>query len=489
MALRRPFSLAVDPAEELPLYLQLARGIADAIRAGRLRAGDALPGSRTMARSLGVNRNTVLSAYEELAAEGWVVGRRASGTFVAEDLPSPLRSRRAQAATAATVGFALASPIEHDTFPRHPPGVFVLTRGTPDPRLLPTIELARAYRRVLQKDGRRLLVYGDHRGHPGLRLGLAEMLSSARGLTVTADDLLVTRGSQNALDLIARALVTPGDVVAVEALGHPVVRAAFRLAGARLRSVPVDPHGACVGDLERLAGNHRIRAFVVTPHHQFPTTAVMPAARRMQLLHVAAQHRIAVIEDDYDHEFHYEGRPVLPLASADSAGVVIYVGTLSKVLAPGLRLGYVAAPRPFVDRIASIRAVTDIQGDLVMEAAVAELFASGELVRHVGRMRRIYRSRRDALVAAVRRELGNTVQVEAPPGGTAVWARVGSDGEPIDIDGWARRGEQHRVIFRSARAYAFDGAEVNHLRLGFTLHDEDELATAVRRMAAALPAR
>ncbi|MGC5022247.1 aminotransferase class I/II-fold pyridoxal phosphate-dependent enzyme [Micromonospora sp. DT47] len=170
------------------------------------------------------------------------------------------RSRPAKAATAAAVGFALAPPVEHDTIPRHPSGVFVLTRGTPDPRLLPTIELARAYRRVLQRDGRRLLVYGDHRGHPGLRLELAEMLASARGLTVTADDLLVTRGSQSALDLIARALVTPGDVVAVEALGHPVVRAAFRLAGARLRPVPVDRHGACVGDLERLAGNHRIRA-------------------------------------------------------------------------------------------------------------------------------------------------------------------------------------------------------------------------------------
>ncbi|MFE9689215.1 PLP-dependent aminotransferase family protein [Micromonospora sp. NPDC005806] len=489
MALRRPFGLAVDPAEELPLYLQLARGIADAIRAGRLRAGDALPGSRTMASSLGVNRNTVLSAYQELAAEGWVVGRRASGTFVADDLPSLPRPRLAKAATTATVGFATAPPIEHDTFPSHPSDVYVLTRGTPDPRLLPTIELARAYRRVLQKDGRRLLVYGDHRGHPGLRLELAEMLASARGLTVTADDLLVTRGSQSALDLIARALVTPGDVVAVEALGHPVVRAAFRLAGAQLKAIPVDRHGASVDVLEHLAGNHQIRAFVVTPHHQFPTTAVMPAARRMQLLHVAARHRIAIIEDDYDHEFHYEGRPVLPLASADDAGVVIYVGTLSKVLAPGLRLGYVAAPRPFVDRIASIRAVTDIQGDLVMEAAVAELFATGELTRHVGRMRRIYRSRRDALVAALRWELGDTVQVEAPAGGTAVWARIGSEGQPIDIAGWARRGEQHQVIFRGGRAYAFDDVQVNHLRLGFTLHTEEELAMAVRRMAAALPAR
>jgi len=339
------------------------------------------------------------------------------------------------------------------------------------------------YRRALARHGRALLGYGDPRGHPRLRAALAEMLATTRALPASADTVFVTRGSQMALDLIARALLGPGDVVAVEGLGHPAAWAALRLTGASLVPVPVDTHGVNVAALASVAEQRPLRAIYLTPHHQFPTTSVLPAARRMALLELARRHRTVVIEDDYDHEFHYDGRPVLPLASRDEAGVVIYVGTLSKVLAPGLRIGYLVAPSALIARITELRVSTDLQGDQAHECAVAELFEDGDLVRHVRRMRRVYRSRRDALVDALRKHLGSVVHLTPPAGGMALWARI----DPaVDLDRWSERGVEHGVGFLPGRRYAFDGGPVHAVRLGFTPLDEQELDEAARRMAAAL---
>lgn len=474
--------IALDAESDLPLYLQISRTIAAAIRARRLRPGDALPGSRTLARSVGVHRNTVLAAYTELVAEGWVMTRGSSGTFVSHDLPAAPVSAGPVTATAGA-GFEVGPPLPYDRAPSYRPGTLILAKGAPDVRLMPTVELARAYRRVLSRDGRALLTYGDPRGHPRMRAALAEMLSSARGVATGSDGLLVTRGSQMALDLIGRSMIAPGDVVIVEALGHPQVWNAFRLAGAELLPVPVGVGGLRVDLVAEIAAARQVRAVYVTPHHQFPTTTVMPAARRLQLLDLAQAHGFVVIEDDYDHEFHYDGRPVLPLASSDRAGVVLYVGTLSKILAPGLRIGFVAAPPPVIERMTSVRVAADLQGDLALESAVAELFATGELGRHVRRMRRTYRARRDALVSALRAELAGRLDVAAPSGGMALWAHAAAD---VDVDAWARRASSYGVAFRGGRMYDFGGEYQPFLRLGFTYHDERELAEAARRMARSL---
>jgi len=244
--------IALDAESDLPLYLQISRTIAAAIRAGRLRPGDALPGSRSLARSVGVHRNTVLAAYTELTAESWVMARGSSGTFVSHDLPAgPVDAGRPKSTAGA--GFDVGPPLPYDRAPSYRPGTLVLAKGAPDVRLLPTVELARAYRRVLSRDGRALLTYGDPRGHPRLRAALAEMLSTARGVATGSDGILVTRGSQMALDLIARSMIAPGDVVIVEALGHPQVWNAFRLAGAELVPVPVGVGGLRVDLVAEIA--------------------------------------------------------------------------------------------------------------------------------------------------------------------------------------------------------------------------------------------
>ena len=489
--MRRPWDLAIDLERDaaLPPFLQIARALAGEIRRGRLRPGERLPGSRRLAAGLAVHRNTVLAALAELVAEGWLETEPGRGTFVARALPAaPGRpfSRRlgVRAHVPPRPGFALPEAPAAYRPPHLPRGTLDLSHGAPDVRLVPARAIGRAYRRALALRGAGLLGYGDPEGHPALRAALASLLSSTRGLSVGPSDVLVTRGSQMALALAARALLRPGDVVAVEDPGYRPAWEAFRAAGAVVAPVGVDGDGLDVGALRRLAAKRTLRAVYVTPQHQYPTTVTLRAARRMDLLALARDARLAIVEDDYDHEFHFEGRPVLPLASADRSGVVVYVGTLSKVLAPGLRLGYLVAPPAVLASAAARRSLLDIQGDLAAEAAVAALIEDGELQRHVARVRRVYAARRDILASSLRGTFGNGVEFTPAAGGMALWVRVR---RPADVDAWARRGVERGVSWYTGRRYAFDGRPRPFARLGFAWLDEREIPEAVRRMAAALP--
>ncbi len=472
-----------------PVFLQIARAVAEAVRAGRLRPGQRLPGSRRMAGDLGVHRNTVLAAYAELAAEGWIDAAHGRGTFVSADIPDErprlLTGAARRNATPRRTSFPLAgAAVAEARRARHPAGALVLAGGVPDLRLVARAPLWRAYRRVLSRGPVELLGYGDPRGHIRLRSALAGMLAATRGLPAAADDLVITRGSQMGLHLVARALVAPGDLVAVEALGYRPAWETLRAAGARLLAVPVDGDGIDVDRLRALGARRRLRAVYVTPHHQYPTTVPMSPARRLALLALAAERGFAVIEDDYDNEFHYQGRPILPLASADTAGAVIYVGTLSKVLAPALRIGYLVAPTPLAERFTILRSITDGQGDPITEAAIADLVEEGELQRHVRRVRGIYRARRDAIAAHLRRDLAGVLAFDVPPGGMALWATARRG---IDVDSWAARAAAAGVIVSTGREFAIDGRPRPCFRLGFAQRTETEIAEAVRRLAASRP--
>ncbi len=484
----RTWELAVplEIGAKTPVFLQISRALAEDVRRGRLKPGAPLPGSRTLAQTLKVHRNTVLAAYRELAAEGWISTTHARGTFVSQALPeTPPRafSAKAPARTAIPERLGYELPAHEDVGPtlgEGPRTLLALGGGVPDVRLFPRAALARAYRRALRQRTRSLLEYGDPRGDAGLRQALAQMLSSVRGLAAAPENVLITRGSQMGLDLLARALLRPGDVVAVEALGYRPAWAALRAAGAKLRALPVDGEGLDVAALEALCAKQPVRAVYVTPHHQYPTTVGLSAARRLRLLQLARACRFAVLEDDYDHEFHYEGRPVLPLASADTDGAVVYVGTLSKLLAPGLRLGFTVAPRPLIDRLVALRRYVDRQGDLALEAAVAELFEDGEVQRHARRARKAYALRRDALIDALRKELGGALSFEVPAGGMALWARAARG---VDVEAWAQRALTRGVRLFPGRSFAFDGKPRPFLRLGYASLDERELREAVKRIS------
>jgi GntR family transcriptional regulator/MocR family aminotransferase len=487
-----PFHFSIADLERgtgrrTPITLRLVRAVTEDIRRGRLRPGDPLPGSRELSAALKVHRNTALAAYRELLAEGWLVTRPGLGTFVSSELPEERASRIDPARIGRPPprpGFELAPPspwLDAGFEAPPPPGTLLMLGGLPDLRLVPTTALARAYRRALRRRG--ALGYGDPRGPLRLRSALASMLAATRGLAVGADDVLVTRGSQMALSLLAQVLVRPGDVVAVEELGYRPAWAALQQAGARLCPLPVDENGLIVEALEAALAAGPVRAVYVTPHHQYPTTAPLSPGRRLALLSLCRRARIAVIDDDYDHEFHYEGRPLLPLCSADAAGIVMYVGTLSKVLAPGLRIGYAVAPRVVLERMAALRTSLDRQGDPTTELAVAELLEEGEAQRHVRRARRLYKARRDRCVDALGAAFGDELRFVVPSGGMALWAEVTGE---LPVDDWLAAAADEGVRFQPGRRFAFHpeqaGPAAQHVRIGFAALTERELDEAVRRL-------
>lgn len=470
-----PWDLPITlPDGDGPVYLRLAEAVVGDIRRGRLRPGDPLPSTRPLAASLGVHRNTVIAAWKELISQGWLVTRPGGETTVAplpqEPEPTGPGVRMA--------GYPIETPPSPPLGPVWAPGTLELSGGKPDLRQLPTQEITRAWRTALTHTRGRLLSYGDGRGHRRLRVALAAMLAAERGLVVDPDELIVTRGSQQALYLLARTLIRPGDRVAVEIYGYPLAWSVLQAAGAELVPIDVDAEGLCVDQLAE-AAKHGLRAIYVTPHHQYPTMVTLSAARRLALLALAAEHRFAVFEDDYDNEFHFSGHPVLPLAARDEHGSVAYVGTLSKTLAPGLRLGYVAAPRELVHALHARRVVVDRQGDLAMEYALATLIEDGTVPRHLRRMRRTYRARQAFFVEQMSTQLAGQVAFEVPAGGLALWVKA----LHTDVEAWSRRAAVAGVGFESGGRFHLSRRTGPWFRAGFASLTEPELARAVGILA------
>lgn len=523
---RWELSVALNKSSSTPLFRQISQAIIRDINRGTLRPGDSLPGSRALASQLGVNRNTVIAAYEGLMMEGWLDTRPAGGTFVSHDLPvvnlagavaraatlepprqdlprealrgdsvRPITS--AAAAVPETVGFDIPPPSwAPDVYPwqRHAsysiqtgkflaPNTLFMGAGLPDMRLFPSAALGRAYRRVLRHDGAKVLGLGPPQGHPGLRSALTEMLHARRGMAITPENLMVLRGSLMALNLAGRTLFRPGDRVAVETPGYTTCWEVLHGLGVQLIPIPVDHNGLKVDHLRAALKQGPIKGVFVTPHHQYPTTVLMSAARRIQLLRLAHEHRFVVIEDDYDHEYHYEGHPVRPLASTDRHGVVVYIGSLSKIMAPGLRVGFVTGPRVIIDRMAAKRSNYDIQGDFAQEQAIAELMEEGEIDRHVRRMRRVYLQRRNALVSALETYLPNKLSYSIPEGGMSVWATLHD--KTISADALSEAAACEGVAFFPGSRFTFDGSQPPSMRLSFAALSEEELDEAARRLAIA----
>lgn len=474
-------SLLDATSDDETLVSRIRRTVVDDVRRGRLAPGRKLPGSRRLALAFGVHRNTVLEAVRGLEAEGFLVTRPARGTFVSETLPEQKRRPHPPKSASERAGY------DHPTAGPHvPPAEARLSfyGGVPDARLVDARVLARAFREALRDP--KTLGYGSAEGCARLRAALSNMLSTARGVARGPDEILVTSGSQMALDLVARGLFRRGAQVAVEALGYRPAWDALRAAGLEPVPIPVDAHGLDVDALARAvtARGAGVAGVVLTPHHQYPTTVTLSAARRLSLLELARRERLVVVEDDYDHEFHYEGRPILPLASADPGGNVVYVGTLSKVLAPGLRTGYVAAPRSVVARLAEVRRTTDREGNHVVERALAIALEDGELGRHARRARKVYLARRNLLVELLDGAFGDVFDVRVPSGGTAIVVGIS---ERIDVDELVRAAGERGLALQSSARFAFDGKPRPFLRLGFAQLDERELVRAVAVLREVFP--
>jgi GntR family transcriptional regulator/MocR family aminotransferase len=368
------------------------RALLEAVRSGRLAPGERLPPTRVLAADLGVSRTTVATAYDRLAAEGFLTARVGAGTFVA-DAARPVPPARRGTDLAPRPGWDLAP---HPTSGSAARPAHDFRVGIPDARLFPFDTWRRLVTAELRVGAHDLGVYADPAGHQPLREAIARQLALSRGVTATADEVLVTYGTQQALDLVTRVLVAPGDVVAVEEPGYPLARDVFTSYGARVVPVRVDDEGLVVHELPTAA-----RLVFTTPSHQFPTGPPLSLERRRALLDFAGRHRCAVVEDDYDSEFRFTERPLETLHSMDDAGRVIYLGTFSKSLVPGLRAGYLVAPEPLQAPLRAALQLSVGHVDVPVQAALARFLEDGLFARHLRRARTAYAERRALVLEAI----------------------------------------------------------------------------------------
>ena len=398
---------------------EIYRQIRNAIGDGRLRPGDCLPASRDLAQSLKVSRTTVTVAYDRLAGEGYLTSRIGAGTYVNNQVvrTQEEKIRRGDGSLRGSLqpravwnSISLSKAFDK-------PARFDFRTGLPDASLFPHETWRRLVVRALHSEAVAGGVYGEPGGYPGLRQAIARHIGISRGVQVSPDDITITSGAQQSLDLVARALVSPGDRVAVEDPGYHPPRFLFESLGAQVRGVPVDSEGIVVDKLPR-----NTRLVYVTPSHQYPLGVTMSLSRRLALLDWADHNNAAIIEDDYDSEFRFDGRPVEPLHTLDASGRVIYVGSFSKTLLPTLRLGFVATPPGCTLAVHKAKYVADWHTSMVLQVALAQFIDAGAFARHLRKVRRVYTARHETITRILNKDFADHLEVVPAVAGLHVTA-------------------------------------------------------------------
>ena len=422
--------IIIDKLSGTPLYLQIAHAIIESIRQGKLRRGLRLPGARRIADLLKINRLTVAAAFEELESQGWVEILPQKGAVVKSNLPMLSPKKLGDSAAIFHLpgkpGFTYIEkkilPYYQPEFP--PAGKLVLDDGYADTRLAPVEDLVRSIRSFSRLSfNKKYLTYGGSQGTFFLRETLAAFLNDTRGLSITPENILITKGAQMGLYVASTLLITPNQQVIVGTPGYARANRTFELAGARISHIPMDERGIDTERVEKVCKTKTVRMVYVIPHHHHPTTITLAAERRLHLLELAARYKFAIIEDDYDYDFNYSDNPMMPMASLDRNGNVIYVGTLSKALAPAIRVGFMVAPEKFIRSATALRKAIDTQGDSLIENAVASLYKDGTMERHVKKLVKRYKERRDYFCDLLQQELKDRISFTIPEGGMSVWTR------------------------------------------------------------------
>ncbi|MHA1599560.1 MAG: MocR-like pyridoxine biosynthesis transcription factor PdxR [Alphaproteobacteria bacterium] len=489
----------VGRQDDVALYRRIYDRIRDLILGGRLAPGTRLPASRALATELGCSRTSVLAAFAQLHSEGYIEGRKGSGTFVSGVLPEQLLSMRTARTLAAghkwhapdlprrqlsRRGEELATYVHG---PRSQARAFI--SGVPELRSFPFDVWARLLGRTWRRPKGGLPRHGDAAGQQPLREAIAEYLRVVRAVRCDWQQVLITTGAQQAVDLAARLLLDPGDAAWIEEPGYPGLRGPLIAAGIRLVPVPVDDEGISVTAGQRMAP--RARLAVVAPSHQYPLGIVMWLARRLELLAWARAENAWIIEDDFDSEYRYSGRPLAALQGLDAetadGGRVLYVGSFSKVLFPSLRIGYVVLPPNLVEPMMRARAGLDDHPSAVAQPALAAFMSKGHFAAHVRRMRTLYAARQAALVTAAGCHLRGLLEVPADEAGLHLVARL-TPGliARMDDKQAAARAHAAGVTVRALSSYYLKTPTAQGLLLGYAAVSEGEITRATAKLAAAL---
>ena len=485
----RIVKVAIDADSSEPLYRQVYASVRADIVQGNLTRGATLPSTRQLALDIGVARCTIVQAYDQLRAEGYVESVPGAGTRVSPVLPDDfLRRTKPEAVPDELAAFKgqpsrrgqaiLSSPRRVQWTLGRPPRAF--RAGVPAVDVFPMDTWGRMLSRRWQRMTSRMLAYSEPAGYPPLRQVVADYLRGARGVRCSPEQVFIVSGAQQALDLCARVLLDPGDRVWLEDPGYHGARGAFVGAGAEIVPVPVDREGLVVAEGERMAPDARL-AFV-TPSRQLPLGVTMSTERRRELLSWAQDASAWIIEDDYDSEFRYATRPLPSLQGLDTHGCVVYVGTFSKVMFPSLRLGYVVVPESLTDVFAAARHFADYHSPLLEQAVLAEFIMDGHFERHIRRMRTLYRTRQDVLLEAAQAHLAGLMGVQRSDAGISAIGVL----ENIDDVAASRAADRAGIDTVPMSWFAIRHHPAPALLLGYAGVRESELRDGVARLAVVL---
>ncbi|KIO75110.1 hypothetical protein TH53_22500 [Pedobacter lusitanus] len=480
--------LSIDKNLQIPVYLQIANGIIAHIRQGVLKPGSALPGSRILATTLYVHRKTIVAAYDELYAQSWVDTFPRKGIFVAKNLPDVTPRNIVADSKTGSYPEKTFFMVDQNKIPfpevfKAPPAYnLIINDGYPDTRLAPVELLVREYRRFANYHFLpKYLTYGPEQGSENLRIELARFLADTRGLNISPEHILITKGAQMAIYLTAEILITKNDTVIAGDPGFLGANDIFKHAGANLELVPVDEYGMDMDAVEEICKRKKVKLIYVIPHHHRPTTVTLSSERRMRLLELATRYRFAIVEDDYDYDYHYSSSPILPLASLDYCGSVIYIGSFSKTIAPGIRIGFMISPKNLIIQATRLRKLIDRQGEQLLEEAMANLLKNGDIGRHLKKSNKIYHERRDMFCQLLQKNLEGLVEFNVPDGGFAVWMKYLNGIKPQDV---AEKALSAGLSISNGTAY-FDDENYQHhyIRAGFASLTPKEMEDAIEILA------
>ncbi|WP_139418674.1 MocR-like pyridoxine biosynthesis transcription factor PdxR [Chryseobacterium mulctrae] len=465
--------IIIDKKSKVPIYRQIAISIINAIRNGTLKAEMRLPSSRELAKILGVHRKTIIKGYEELDAQDWIMIIPRKYVAVSEHIPLLKPKKWGEPNVLRPYESNLNIPfrvIEENTIDKKDISYpeIIIDDGHPDVRLSPIDDLLKTYRALTSKKyAIKNANIGTAQGTLKLRQELVKYLSLTRGLNISEDNILITHGAQMSIYLAAQLLLRRSSNIIVGKPNYPIANKTFEEAKANIIEITVDDKGIDTDVIEKTCKRKKIDAVYVIPHHHYPTTVTLSVERRMKLLELSKQFSFVIIEDDYDYDYHYTSSPYLPLASSNHNGNVIYIGSFSKLLDPALRIGFMVAPKNFIDQCTAFRKIIDVGGDGYMQNALASIIKEGELKRHLKKAKKCYHERRDFLDALLKEKLGQYISYNLPTGGMAVWIKL-NDGFSVE----------QLQLNESLQIVRFD-YELNSFRFGFASMNEQELQSAV----------
>jgi GntR family transcriptional regulator / MocR family aminotransferase len=491
-AARSPLmSIAIDRTQSGSLQTQIFDQVRDAILTARLVPGTKLPATRVLASELEVSRNTILGAFERLHSEGYIEGSVGSGTRVSKVLPEDLLSARARAQSESQPDrrqqggklSQLSLNISGSSARHSVRGTRAFRPGLPDLEHFPFQLWSRLIAKFWRHPPRDILVSGDLGGYLPLRESIAAYLGAVRGVRCSVEQIIITSGAQQALDLTARCVIDPGDDVWVENPGYEGLRGTLLAAGAKIAHVPVDDDGLSVCAGRKLAPDAVLAA--VTPSHQYPLGVTMSLSRRLELLDWAAEAGAWVLEDDYDSEFRYGGKPLSALQGLDETGRVIYVGTFSKVLFPSLRLGYLVVPEPLLDGFLRLRGSVDDQPALALQPALHAFIEGGHFASHIRRLRRLYEDRQNLLVTALNKEADGMLNATPHDAGMHLVASIDRKLGLSDKEA-STRAASAGLIAPALSDFYNGPTKAAGLTLGYAGLTEREIKRDVKRLVTAL---